>query len=193
MGNKSSKKLSKDDIRFLVENTNFSKNEIKQWYVGFMRDCPDGQLTKKKFVEVYSEIFPSGDPNKFCNHVFRSFDHDGSGKIDFKEFLMAINITSAGNARQKLDWAFKMYDIDGNGTIDRSEMMEIIGSIYHMLSEGQQTEELDTPEARTEKIFEKMDVNKDNVLTKDEFINGCLNDECLYQMLTAEQNWQENE
>lgn len=40
---------------------------------------------------------------------------------------MAINITSAGNARQKLDWAFKMYDIDGNGTIDRSEMMEIIG------------------------------------------------------------------
>lgn len=62
-----------------------------------------------------------------------------------------------------------------------------------MLSEGQQNEELDTPQARTEKIFEKMDVNKDNVLTKDEFINGCLNDECLYQMLTAEQNWQENE
>lgn len=44
MGAKGSK-LSKEDLRFLEENTNFQKNEIKQWFKGFMvsgiRGVPD--------------------------------------------------------------------------------------------------------------------------------------------------------
>lgn len=44
----------------------------------------------------------------------------------------------------------------------------------------------ETPEARTREIFLKMDENSDGVLTKDEFVKGCLADDYLYQMLTAE-------
>jgi len=58
--------------------------------------------------------------------VFRTFDSDNSGKIDFKEFLLAINITSAGKPEQKLEWAFQMYDVNGDGTIEPKEMTEII-------------------------------------------------------------------
>ena len=90
------------------------------------RDCPNGQLTRSKFLEVYSSFFPDGNADKFCEHVFRTFDSDNSGKIDFKEFLLAINITSAGKPEQKLEWAFTMYDINGDGTIDQKEMVEII-------------------------------------------------------------------
>lgn len=36
MGNKSSKKLKGEDLKFLTENTQFSKKEIKAWYAGFM-------------------------------------------------------------------------------------------------------------------------------------------------------------
>lgn len=90
------------------------------------RDCPEGLLSKNKFLEVYTTFFPTGNPDKFCEHVFRSFDEDNSGKIDFKEFLLAINITSGGNPQDKLNWAFNMYDIDGNGTIEKKEMVEII-------------------------------------------------------------------
>lgn len=57
---------------------------------------------------------------------FRTFDTDNSGFIDFKEFLLAINVTSSGTPEQKLEWAFRMYDIDGNGTIDEKEMIKII-------------------------------------------------------------------
>jgi len=37
MGGSSSKqKLSKEDLDFLMENTNFTKKQIKAWYSGFM-------------------------------------------------------------------------------------------------------------------------------------------------------------
>uniref|UniRef100_A0A1I8GMN2 Neuronal calcium sensor 2 n=1 Tax=Macrostomum lignano TaxID=282301 RepID=A0A1I8GMN2_9PLAT len=108
------KKLPKEDMQFLMSNTNFTKKQIKQWYRGFI------------FIEVYSGFFPDGNAEEFCTHVFRTFDKDNSGKIDFKEFLLAINITSGGKPQEKLEWAFQMYDIDGNGRIEKAEMVEII-------------------------------------------------------------------
>ncbi|VDL98007.1 unnamed protein product [Schistocephalus solidus] len=100
------------------------------------RDCPSGQLSKKKFIEVYSGFFPDGNAEEFCTHVFRTFDKDNSGKIDFKEFLLAINITSGGRPKEKLEWAYQMYDIDGNGTIERNEMVEIIRVVQQVSSES---------------------------------------------------------
>ncbi len=71
-------------------------------------------------------MFTEGDAQKFCEHIFRTFDTDNSGKIDFTEFLMAINLTTKGDLEKKLKWAFKMYDVDGNGEIDKNEMACII-------------------------------------------------------------------
>jgi hippocalcin-like protein 1 len=45
---------------------------------------------------------------------------------------------------------------------------------------------LDTPERRTKEIFVKMDENQDGVLSKEEFVRGCLADRFLYLMLTAD-------
>uniref|UniRef100_A0A1I8GW58 Neuronal calcium sensor 2 n=1 Tax=Macrostomum lignano TaxID=282301 RepID=A0A1I8GW58_9PLAT len=120
------KKLPKEDMQFLMSNTNFTKKQIKQWYRGFIRDCPSGQLRQEKVHRGLFRIFPDGNADEFCTHVFRTFDKDNSGKIDFKEFLLAINITSGGKPQEKLEWAFQMYDIDGNGRIEKAEMVEII-------------------------------------------------------------------
>ena len=79
----------------------------REWYAGFLQDCPSGKLTPQAFVEMYKMCFPSGDAEKFCQNVFRTFDADKSGTIDFKEFLMAIDVTSAGTPREKLLWAFR--------------------------------------------------------------------------------------
>ena len=71
-------KLSKQDEQFLLENTQFDKQQIKIWYSGFKSDCPNGELSKSKFIEVYQQLFPNGDAQKFCSHIFRTFDSDNS-------------------------------------------------------------------------------------------------------------------
>src|SRR5689334_2198538 len=115
MGKSNSKpKLAQDDLDFLKRNTRFTEKEIRRWYKGFVRNCPKGHLTKAQFMEVYKNFFPSGAAERFCEHAFRTFDADNSGYVDFKEFLMAVNVTSSGTPRQKLEWAFRMYDIDGS-------------------------------------------------------------------------------
>ena len=67
-----------------MKATNFTKKQIKDWYSGFLKDCPSGQLSKVKFIENYQQLFPQGKAQKFCEHIFRTFDTDNSGKIDFK-------------------------------------------------------------------------------------------------------------
>ena len=62
-------------------------------------------------------------------------------------------------------------------------------AIYSMVSNAfQEANPDDTPETRTDEIFDKMDENSDGVLSKEEFIKGCMADQFLYQMLTADQS-----
>lgn len=53
-------------------------------HYSLQQDCPNGRLTPAKFVDMYKMFFPSGNAEEFCDHVFRTFDMDKNGYIDFK-------------------------------------------------------------------------------------------------------------
>jgi len=182
MGNQGGKEagLSRADLEFLKTNTRYDEDTIQQWYKGFLADCPLGKLTESTFLKIYSKCFPSGNAIDFCEHVFRTFDTDKNGVVDFREFLLAIDVTSDGIPEEKLNWAFSLYDVDGNGWIDIDEMTTIIRSIYKMMGPNQTGE----AEMKAEDVFRKMDSNNDGKLTRQEFVCSCMNDSKLAQLLS---------
>lgn len=59
-------------------------------------------------------------------------------------------------------------------------------AIYEMLGPEVTKSADDSPRKRAKMIFEKMDVNNDKELTLKEFVDGCLADKELFQILTNE-------
>ena len=114
-----------------------------------------------------------GKADKFCNHVFKVFDADGSGLIDFGEFLIAISVTAQGDARKKLILAFKMYDVDKNGKVDKKEMQKIIEAVYDLLGEELRKGE-NSPAERVKTIMAKLDKDNSGNLSQEEFVEGVL-------------------
>ncbi len=170
---KAASKLSKDEIKALRDATHFDKKELQQWYKGFLKDCPTGKLSIDEFQKIYKQFFPFGDPKEFSSYVFKVFDNDGSGTIEFKEFIVALSITSRGSVEEKLGWAFQLYDLDHDGKITYNEMLAIVDAIYKMIgSMVKLPEDESTPEKRVDKIFGSMDKDRNGELTFEEFKEG---------------------
>lgn len=55
------------------------------------------------------------------------FDDDGSGSVDFREFISGLSaFSSKGNKEEKLRFAFKVYDIDRDGFISNGELFIVL-------------------------------------------------------------------
>jgi Ca2+-binding EF-hand superfamily protein len=95
---------------------------FQNWHKGFQKDFPSGEVDKSQFIQMYRTLFPNGNAEKFSQNMFRILDTNNSGTIDFREFMLALHLTTNGTPEKTLALAFRMYDLDGNGFIDFLEM-----------------------------------------------------------------------
>ncbi len=60
----------------------------------FRLEHPNGKLNRKDFRKMISEALPKKDVSKMEKHVFRVYDTNGDGVIDFVEFMVVFHILS---------------------------------------------------------------------------------------------------
>ncbi|XP_061702364.1 recoverin a [Syngnathoides biaculeatus] len=186
MGNTKSSMLSKELLDELKSNTKYSETELCSWYQSFLRECPGGKISKEQFEGIYASFFPDADPTAYARHVFRSFDTNSDGTLDFKEYIVALHLTSGGRTRQKLEWAFALYDVDGNGTISKNEILEIVRSIFNMIPADDQerlSQDENTPEKRAEKVWSFFGKKNNDKISEGEFIRGVMDNKDILRLI----------
>ncbi|CAM1320391.1 KCNIP4 (predicted) [Pycnogonum litorale] len=168
-----------DGLESLCRSTKFSRKELQLMYRGFKQECPNGLVNEDTFKGIYAQFFPQGDSSNYAHHIFRSFDHNRSGTINFEEFVSGLSILTRGNLQEKLKWAFTLYDLDGDGCITRDEMYSVISSVYDMIGGCLTPNSADHSclAEHVERVFNKLDINKDGVVTIDEFMDILSTDE----------------
>ncbi|XP_020294441.1 Kv channel-interacting protein 1-like [Pseudomyrmex gracilis] len=176
-----------EQLSTLNWRTGFSKDEIRRLYRGFKQLCPRGWVMMSDLKSVYAKLFPLGDSAMYVHIVFNSFDKDNDGIISFSDLLETIALIVNGSVDQKLSWIFRFYDLNGDGQITRREMLTIISAIYEMQNAHNMQFAINR---QVDKFFEKMDTNKDGVITREEFISGCKKDNIIYkQLLLFNKTW----
>lgn len=122
--------------------------------MAFVRECPSGLLSKEQFLRIYEQFFPFGESSAFAGHLFRLYDTNQDGTIDFVEYCQGQSIISRGNLEEKLGWAFKLYDCDGDGWVSKGDMTIITEAIYRLFANTVTLpDDEDTPTKRVEKLF----------------------------------------
>ncbi|XP_048761906.2 neurocalcin-like [Ostrea edulis] len=184
---KQNSKLAPGTIEELSKQTQFSEQELRQWYVDFTQDFPKGYVKLDEFEKMYEGFFPDGDASKFARHVFHAFDINGDGHIDFREFVCGLNATLRGSVEQKLQWAFRVYDIHEDGYISKEEMKDIISAIHKVTGDKRKAGNERTLQQEIDDVFRRMDKNADQKISNKEFIESAAKDPGLVTLLELHQ------
>ncbi|XP_061192065.1 frequenin-1-like [Saccostrea echinata] len=130
-------------------------------------------LTRTKFREVYKQVFP-GNSSHYADEMFRLFDEDGNGEVDFAEFVRHICLCDSDDIEERIQAAFRLYDKDNSGTITQTEVGEILEAYEQML--GSSIEDGKSGHQVASEFFEEMDADNDESVTLEEFTQAARRD-----------------
>merc|ERR1711971_462661 len=160
--------------------------DLETQFKEFQNCYPEGKINEEEFLEIFSNNIVFSP-----NSLFRVFDVDGSGSLDFQEFTLAMNCTHLTNPEDKLNWIFNVFDEDGGGSIDLEEVHKLVLSLLQLTEAGDTGEE--SVQACIQAIIQTMDGDGDGTISKEEFIDNALKIEFINNILNGGDEQNNNE
>ncbi|KAK6625017.1 hypothetical protein RUM43_005308 [Polyplax serrata] len=180
-----SARYAPERLEVLCRRTGLEKNQLRALYRAFKEACPSGAINEFTFRNIYSQLFPLGaDGTAYAHYIFKTLDKKHNGCLTFSELACGLACLVKGSPSERLGWIFRLYDIDNNGEISRAEMLAVIGAIHDLVGprDGQSHK-------HANEVFRKLDLNSDGVITMDEFMSFCFNDEDTRKSFETLTNW----
>ncbi|CAF1235802.1 unnamed protein product [Adineta steineri] len=179
----SSATLDDATVDLIKRKTKMKTSEITDWFSELKSRCPNGKMTKKDMLKCYRDL-STCDMDKVehvVNAIYKAFDIDNDGKVDFKEFVIGFLLTTKGTMEEKLDYTFQLYDIDKDGYIDQTEIDVMAKYVLRML--GGNGNELESIEL-LKHFISSCHCNEQGLITKENFIRALSKNELLSQLLS---------
>merc|ERR1711910_316405 len=134
MGNKNGVPVLRDeDVAALVKSSGMEEAQVKESFEAFKEQHPNGKMKPKDFREMMAKAMPKKDASKMEKHVFRIYDSNNDGYIDFIEFMLIFFLMSEGAPEEVLTKIFRVFDVNSDGTIIQKEMTKLIKDMYGLL------------------------------------------------------------
>eukprot|EP00090_Calanus_glacialis_P022375 TRINITY_DN34540_c0_g1_i1.p1 TRINITY_DN34540_c0_g1~~TRINITY_DN34540_c0_g1_i1.p1 ORF type:complete len:197 (+),score=69.49 TRINITY_DN34540_c0_g1_i1:69-659(+) len=186
MGSKNGKPvLHNEDIAQLSKSSGLDEDGVREAFAGFVAKHPDGKMKVGDFREIMTTALPKKDVSKIEKHVFRIYDANNDGSVDFVEFMVVFFILSEGEPTDVLGKLFNLFDVDRNGTITRKEMDRLVRDMYGLITRGDPTIAAKASEDLiANSAFAEMDKDEDGKISVDEFKDACLKEEAFSKMLS---------
>jgi len=157
--------------------------EVKSAFESFVAEHPNGKMKPADFRKMMAQAMPKKDAGKMEKHVFRIYDSNNDGYIDFVEFMVIFYIMAEGSAEEVLGKIFRVFDVNSDGTISNKEMKRLVKDMYGLLKAEDPNVAADKMIAKS--AFAEMDKNEDGKVSLDEFTAACMGREEFSKMLAV--------
>ena len=117
----------------------------------------DEKVTIAEFV-----VISACEAETFISLVFRLFDHDGEGSVNFHEFLTAYYHFLTLDKDDLALFTYQVFDLDGEGSLSKDEVKVMCMTLWGQKKAEKQFKEMT-----------KMDLDGDGTLDANEWLNIC--------------------
>ena len=157
---KSELMLKKATIGFITSQlaTKSEREEMMELFRSLDTDN-SGTLSSKELKEGFLILFGNevNDIDAEVERIMKEVDLDGSGVIEYSEFVSATLNRQQLLSKERLEMAFKAFDLDGSGTITATELKTVLGKSH------------DYQEEMWDKLIAEADLNGDGMIDLSEF------------------------
>ncbi|EFA83567.1 calcium-binding protein [Heterostelium album PN500] len=121
-------KLSKEELDQLMKTTKYSKDDIEiltrdfKEYSGADKKIGFSEEEFLKFFKTRFQDWSTEDMKK----MFKVFDTDKNGTVDFKEFTTALYLMTKAPVEERMAVLFDIFDDDKSGTLSSQEVEKMI-------------------------------------------------------------------
>uniref|UniRef100_A0A4W3HU29 Troponin C, slow skeletal and cardiac muscles n=1 Tax=Callorhinchus milii TaxID=7868 RepID=A0A4W3HU29_CALMI len=118
--------------------TEEQKNEFRAAFDIFVQDAEDGCISTKELGKVMRMLGQNPTPEEL-QEIIDEVDEDGSGTVDFDEFLVmmvrCMKDDSKGKSEEELADLFRMFDKNADGYIDLDELRVMLEATDEPITE----------------------------------------------------------
>merc|ERR1711862_484796 len=175
--------LREDDIANLVKTSGMTEKDVKDAFDSFVAEHPNGKMKPKDFRQIMSSALPKKDASKMEKHVFRIYDANNDGHVDFVEFMVVYTIMAGGSETEILTKIFRLFEVNSDGVISKKEMLRLVKDMYGLLKK--EDPNVSAAELIVKSAFAEMDENGDGKISLKEFSTACLAEKDFSRLLTS--------